>query len=335
MMAISAIALFVICIAGLLFAAWYEGGQPLVDMVIHMQATNRLAATASVPFYYYFIWSFTYYALSFPVAIIILITFAKYFFKSQPNITMGFLRHLAAWVLIILIGMSIPSDEKMRYILPITPAIALSAAYLYCHPLANKFLIHLRNVVNTIAAAMPSLGFIAVLGCLLFAVSQKTSLALNYIFLFGLFFALMIITFFCRKIIADDDKRELTLFIIGTTAFVMIYIHIVQPLAVQFNRAKPFVTAVETFQQADQQLVFYRIGPDAEDIKFMVALDKPLQPLFLQTPEELTDFSSPAIFIARDTDFTALPPAVKRQTKILYQGRLGHQDCVVFIKPAV
>lgn len=331
-MAISAVILLSLCMGGLIAAAWYEGGHALITLVLHMQATHRLASAESVPFYYYFTASFVYYALSFPVAIVIFAVYCKKFFQPQPNSAIILLRYLAVWLFILLIGMSIPSDEKMRYILPITPAITLSAAYLYCSQPSKSLLIYLRMIINGICASLPFLGFIITAGCLVFSHYQKIPLLLAYPWLLILFGALSIATILLSKKIKGPERRELVIFIIGLSSFILLYVGIAQPLDVQFNRAKPFVETVETLRQANQQLVFYRIGPDGEDIKFMVALDKPVQPHFLQNPNELITFPAPALFIAKDDDFAALPPAIKTQMHVLYEGHLGHQDCVVFSK---
>ena len=41
----------------------------------------------------------------------------------------SFLRYLIGWTLIVIAGLSVPDARKVRYLLPIVPAIAALAAY--------------------------------------------------------------------------------------------------------------------------------------------------------------------------------------------------------------
>lgn len=329
LMAFASVILLVICMAGLLAAAWHAGGQPFMQAVIHMQATNRVDTVAAVPFYYYFSASFIYYAISFPIAAIVLITHIKYFTKAK-DAHHTLLKHLACWLLLILIGMSIPSDKKMRYILPIVPAIALSAAYLYYKQPHTKLLAGLRSLFNYICQSLPVLGIVAATGCFIFSYSTHIPLLVPYINIFITCSLLIIATIACKKQVTDPVLREFIILCTGLAAFIVIYAEIGQSLDMQFNRAKPFVTQVETIRHPEQKIVFYKIGPDGEDIKFMVALDKPLQPVFLQDPNTILNFKEPAIFIAKDTDFLQLPDNIKQKLHFLFEGHLGHQDCFVF-----
>src|SRR4030042_4640 len=94
---------------------------------------------------------------------------------------------------------------------------------------------------------------------------------------------------------------------------------------------RPFVTAVKLLQkERPGDIVFYRIGPDSEDIKFVVNYDKPLKPAFATAPEELLDFRQYSYFITKDGDFDALPDDVKNYAKVRIEGKIGHIACTVF-----
>lgn len=318
--------LLLLCLFGLLAAAHHDGGQQLVKEVIKMQALGRMGVSNEPPFYYYLKTVFTNYAITFPIACVIWLCTIKSFWRTPPDQTLRLLRHLGFWLLIVLIGMSIPGDKKIRYILPITPAIALCAAYLFSVEHQQKLLLQLRLWVIRFCIALPYLGLITVLMGLIISHIKHINLGIYYI---------SAIVLFCLQIIIGIIKKyknysELSNFIIGLAAFITFYTCIAQPIAIEFNQAKPFVAQVESLRQAQQTLVFYKIGPDGDDIKYMVALDKPLNPLFLQDSTELINFKSLAIFIATPQNFFALPKPLKNNLKILFIKNLGHQPYVVF-----
>jgi hypothetical protein len=77
-------------------------------------------------------------------------------------------------------------------------------------------------------------------------------------------------------------------------------------------------------------LIFYQIGPDAEDIKLMVNYDKPIMPIFIRSPDELLKCRKNSYFIAKKQSFDNLPEDVKKQIQLRFEGRIGHRNCVVF-----
>ncbi len=328
----SAISLLLLGLAGLIGAAWQQGGHAFASQVIHMQITGRVAAANPVPFYYYFTATFTQYALTFPIAIAVFISYIKNYSRKTTEQDFILLKLLASWILIILIGMSIPTDEKMRYILPITPAVSLAAAFLYYRTSDHRLLVFLKAVVHRICLLLPFAGLLLV--GIFFAIShaKHIDLTISYFKLSLLLSLLCAGTIICRKKLTHLEYYPLSIFIIGVLSFIVIYALIAQPLNVKFNQAKPFVQQVEVLRQASQKLVFYRIGPDGEDIKYKVAADKPLQPIFMQNPAAILQFSNPAIFIAKVNDFNQLTSQEKNPLKIFFTGKLGAQDCIVFAK---
>jgi hypothetical protein len=320
--------------AGLLGAAWHQGGTALVHEVIQMQAVGRMNALDPVPFYYYFTASFINYALAFPIAIIIFICYGQEFLKKMAELSPDFrlLKLLAAWLLIILIGMSIPTDEKMRYILAITPAISLAAAYLYYRDHSHRGLNILKTVLHYFFLLLPFLCLLMTSLAYVISRQKQFYLALSYPWLFLLLFLLCASVIICRKTISQFKLYELSIFIIGLMTFIIVYSGIAQPLNIEFNRAKPFVEQVEALQQPGQKLVFYRIGPDGEDIKYQVAANQPIQAAFIRNPAALLVFPGPAIFIAKTEDFNQLARPINQHLRLLFTGQLGHQSCVVFTR---
>ncbi len=77
-------------------------------------------------------------------------------------------------------------------------------------------------------------------------------------------------------------------------------------------------------------VAFYKIGPDAEDIKFVVNMKYPIKPEFVKTARNLLLHHTNTYFIASQKDFDDLPIDIARKMEILFYGKIGHENCVVF-----
>lgn len=140
----AALMVLVICTAVLFVIAYYVGGHPFLQDVIRMQFAGRIENTYQ-PLYFYFTNSIGNYAVSYPLAWLVILGMIGAH-RKQDKKNLDLIIKLAGWMLVILIGMSIPGDKKARYILPMVPAIALIAAY----PFAQK--IKMRGMVILFAA---------------------------------------------------------------------------------------------------------------------------------------------------------------------------------------
>lgn len=327
-----ALLIFIICVIGLLSAAWHTGGGDLVHQVIRMEALGRLDSYVSVPFYYYFTSSIYYYALSYPLAILIIIFYGKNVLFPKQNADFILLRHLSAWLLIILIGLSIPSDEKARYILPITPAIALIASYLFINSNNYKILNALRDYMIRALVYLPILALLSFTIVMAYSEIKAIDFGFHRFLAFFVFIGESFLGIYIYKTMLDSDKKNIALLSLGIITLVAACAFIIQPIDIHFNAAKPFVQQTESYRQSNKLLVFYQIGPDGEDIKYMVALDKPAQPVFIQQATDILKINTPAVFIAKQSNFDAMPANIKSGLVVLFNGRLGHQPCVVFMR---
>jgi len=120
-----ALFLLILCSIMLLGLASHVGGISFMQDVLRMQVAGRMNH-GSLPFYFYFLTSMKNYALSFPIACVVLISISL---VPKQSVDRKLLWKLIGWVMVILIGMSIPDDKKIRYVLPMVPAVALIAAY--------------------------------------------------------------------------------------------------------------------------------------------------------------------------------------------------------------
>lgn len=119
--------ILVLCSISLLMLAYHVGGSDFMRDVLRMQVVGRMGEN-KLPFYFYFTNGMANYALAFPVAVMVLLGL---WFSQDKKWMPAFagMTVLAGWMLVILIGMSIPGEKKTRYILPFVPAIALIASY--------------------------------------------------------------------------------------------------------------------------------------------------------------------------------------------------------------
>jgi hypothetical protein len=105
----------------------------------------------------------------------------------------------------------------------------------------------------------------------------------------------------------------------------------INPLIYSHERTKPFLEKSESLQASRAvTIAFYRIGPDAEDIKFIANVSRPAMPIFIKNMKDLLQQSPQTYFIARDGDFDDLPNNIAQKMQVQFRGKIGHENCVVF-----
>lgn len=325
--------LLTVCVTGLLLAARYTGGTDFLHHVIRAEALGRITGlTVNSDGSYLWI-ALENYAICFPLALIIFLSHIKQIFQFRPiDEDYRLLRHLYLWILIVMVGLSIPMVTKARYILPVAPAAALAGAYLFVSDQQPAIILFLRKQLIHLCSFFPVLGLLALFGSYIYARINQLSLDINYFIVGSTLIVLTIIAITTWKKCIDKQQQQFIIIACSVATFICLYIGAIQPLDVQFNSVKSFVAVVENNWKPNQALVFYKIGPDQEDIKFMAALNKPVIPQFLHKHEQLLNYTSPAILIARDENFVQLTRAQQQLFTILAQQRLGHNLCDVLIR---
>jgi len=332
-LAVATMLLFGLCLAILLAAAYRQGGNDLVERVAGAQGSGRLGYYAS-NYSYYFVRGFTAYAVSLPLAVIALLASGKRFFKRE-TLNDRLPGHLVFWVAIIVLGMSIPGTKRTHYILPVAPALSLLASYLFIRmeseglgARAGKAFLGLCRmlpfavVVAAAASCIPNRYFTAV---------PALSGLVTLILLIGL-----VAVRWTRKF-REYSRDGLTAIPVAALSFIVFNIGVIGPTTCFYERTKPFVEKVETLLASRPgTIAFYRIGPDGEDIKFMVNTSRPLMPVFIQDEEDLLRQSSRTYFIARQKDIDRLPQNIADKMQVQVCGKIGHRNYVVFsVKPDV
>lgn len=329
LMGIVALSLLGICCAAMLGAAYFEGGKTFAQKVVSAQVSSRVFNSKRSWFFYWYR-CLGDLALAYPLAVVVVIAqFGRILKQKGGNHKL--MSYLIVWVLVILTGMSIAGDKKIRYILPIVPAVSLIASYLVISPPLEGILPRIRNAFLGFCSLLPLLGGIAAFGILwlgrYFGFTANVHFAVAAAILGGL----TVTAALAKKRLTNDSNRDMATVAIAVAAFITIYVGIAQPINLTLETTRPFVATVNLLQkERPGDIIFYRIGPDGEDIKFMVNYDKPTKPGFLTSPEELLKSRPYLYFITKDRDFYCLPDDVKSCTKVHFKGKIGHRGCTVF-----
>lgn len=316
----------------LLAAAQYQGGETFVRQVIEAQVTGRLSGYPKHWVGYYFIESLGRYALSYPFAVIVIVALHKRIFSGEKHDDCRLLAPLVIWIMVVLVGMSIPSARKIRYVLPMIPAVALIGSYVFVYPYRNNILSGVKKIFLQFCSWFP-LG-VAIFSMFAWLLSQRIDslFGADYSVIAILTILLAIISWLLNIRLKNDDKKNLVLMALVTTTFIIVTICVIEPIDYYRNSTKPFVAKVEALRsQKAGEVVFYRIGADSEAIKFMANLDKPLKPQFINNPTDILRFQVPVCFIALKEDFEALPKNLTLKIKPVFSGKIGRDDCIVFV----
>jgi len=329
LMGVLALCLLSMCSAAMLAAAYYDGGEAFAGRVVSAQASGRMFSSKT-SWYFYWYRCLASLSLAYPLAALIVIVRCKRILGRKDS-NYEFMSYLVVWILIVLAGMSIPGDKKMRYVLPIVPAVSLVASYLVINPSLEGFLLRTRNVFLGFCSLLPLVGGIAAIGILWLGRHFGFTANVHFAVAAAILGGLSVTAGPVKRRLTNDLSRDVATMAIGTAAFITICVGIAQPINLALETIQPFVARVKLLQkERPGDIVFYRIEPDSEDIKFMVNYDKPLKPAFATAPEELLDFRQYSYFITKDRDFDGLPDDVKSYTKVRIKGTIGHEDCTVF-----
>jgi 4-amino-4-deoxy-L-arabinose transferase-like glycosyltransferase len=318
----TAFILLVLCTAGLLLLARHTGGDVFMQDVWRMEIIGRME-DHTLPFYFYFTNSFLSYALSYPFAVAVMLAVLYRSFASRVlSQDMKFLLKLTGWVLIIMVGMGVPGDKKVRYVLPLAPALALLAASLWVAQPVDCYLAVLRRIAILVFRFLPA--FLCAATGYVWHVSARYGVSEIISFL-------PIMIFFAVMQVVSLQRRLAVVIFSGALCFVVANLLLAEPIELHLDRTHEFVQTIEQLRlQKKARLVFFRERPDGLPIKYLVNTTAEDQPLFVDTESALLKVSEPAIIITNVTYFHALSPAVQKRYHIIANDRIGHVNVVVF-----
>lgn len=328
------LALFLLIISTtlLLMLAQHVGGHAFVSDVLRMQILGRID-NPYLPIYSYFTNSFKMYVLTYPLAWLTVIGVGFYaFIQKQHTNSNRFILQLFAWMLVILIGMSIPDDKKERYILAMTPAISLLSAYIFFAPQEQKYFLILRRILNIFFLVLPLIFLIAILYLHQYTIDKNIVLPIHFVCVFISYAALQIANLTIYRRHQDLPMwRETLLLTTAAFSFVIAIIAIAEPIQLFLDKTHEFVMSVEAQRVAEHaKLVFYKETPDGTPIKYLINMNSDEHPDFLANEQQLMAYPAPAIFVTSKEYFDALPKDLAAQFHIITSGKIGHIPVIVF-----
>lgn len=327
-----ALLILITCTLTLLMLAHVDGGHEFVHDVLRMEIVGRMDKS-HLPFYFYFTTGFKDYALSFPLAVIVLLGVIYYeqrLHHHTPELKL--MVKLFGWAMIVMLGMSIPGDKKIRYILPIAPAIALFAAYVFIAPKGERYFLWLRWLLVRFFLVFPALLYIGLRVVMAYASKHSLDFQINYLLVTQVLFASIAGSFLLFVIFAKKEQwRDTGVLCIATLCFVFCYIVVAEPIELYIDKTRAFVLEVEKARKHNHaKLIFYRETPDGLPIKYLVDMPSEETPIFMGDEEELVSYASPAFFITSESYFNELSPVTAGQLHVVARDKIGHVPVVVF-----
>lgn len=316
----------------LLGIAHSVGGHQFVDEVLWMQVVGRID-THYLPYYYYFIESFGSYAITYPIAVLVMIGGLYYAWRMAIySSDLKILFKLMVWVLVVMIGMSIPGDKKIRYILSIAPALALIAAYPFVASPGEKYFEKLRWLMSRLLLVVPVLFILGLNYLQSYAKSHSLDFPIDYSRLSSVLSFLLSISFLVFfRVKKQMQWMYVCVLSIATASFLWVYIYGIEPIEQHLDRTRQFVTQMESLRsQQHAKLVFYKEHPDGLPIKYLVNVPYDEHAQFIGTLEQLENYPYPAFFVTSESFFKDLPLQVAYRMHVVGHDNIGHVRVVVF-----
>ena len=318
--------ILLICTFILLRIAENLGGHEFAHAVLSKEVFGRMSVS-HVPAYFYFTAGLKDYALSFPIALLVMLGVIYYEqCLQEPTPTLKLLLKCIGWVAIILIGMSIPGEKKIRYLVPLTPALALLASSPFVAPQVERYFYFLRWVLLRLFLLFPIFLYIGLRFVMHYSVIHALTLPVDYAFMTKLFFVLLALSFVIYIILHNkQDMRDIGILFIATVAFIASYLFVVLPIEKSLNYTSVFVSEIEKARAANHAaLVFYDAPPDGWPIKYLVHAPMNTKPVFIRDENELYAYHHKAYFV------TAQPIPVSSMFHVIAHGNIEQKPVVVF-----
>ena len=310
---VPALALLITCWFVLLFLARLEGGEQFVADVVRMQVTGRLSGSDVVPpHYYYLVNGLGNFAFTFPFALIITFVVSKIAWPhlgfpvlktpvhNEWNSTLRMATLMAGWLVVLLIGLSIPQAKKSRYLLPAVPEIAALASYSFVAQ-GSRVISLCYHVLQRLLLVLPMVLMAITIYVNHYVKQQHLSVEFHdTVLLLGLGFCQLIQLGLVIKA-EKSDLRDKFIVMTAVIAFWATNVLLREPVDAQMHSARDFVRQVETLrQQRPAPLVLYDISRDSIDIVYHVNVEGEFKPLFIDQPADLKALEYPVYLMVKD-----------------------------------
>ena len=215
---------------------------------------------------------------------------------------------LVVWMLVILVGMSIPATKKARYILPMAPAVALLAAFPVRVLVESRAWSLLWRVTALFLRLLPLL-FLVILPFLPPLLARRgIDLTLN---LWSLALVLLPLVWLAWR--GGNERNEpIRHFLIATTVVVAIHLLLLEPFHWKKQTSAGFVHQVEALRARERaELGFFRLGADGAAVVYLVNADTGDRPRFFTSRPDSRQLSRPLLLVMKSREarryFSDLP----------------------------
>ncbi|NBF02241.1 hypothetical protein GV819_08040 [Pseudomonas sp. Fl5BN2] len=209
--------LFGIGVALLAWAAYVQGGEAFMREVLMMQGLDRIASDHAPRYYFYFTVGLLTYGFTAIFALMVIARTYKQFFPQPRPPETSLLFYLSAWLIALLVFFTIPNSKKARYILSITPAISLLAAYIFVDK--SGIFQGVKKWLLGFCLKLPMAGPALALFTLIYNQYATTALKPNYPGILISLAVLLVARYFIERNYSRHPQRELIILAFGATAF--------------------------------------------------------------------------------------------------------------------
>lgn len=321
----SALVLLMLCVLALIALARSTGGEEFVQDVLRMQVIGRLDGSAgSSDALYYFRSSLGNYALAFPLALPALALLWQR--RREPAFRLVAGCALAA--LVVMVGLSVPQAKKARYIVALAPLAAIVAGYPFMVA-GSRLAQVLRGVLRVLWLALPALLLAGLWLAWKRYPQELAALGWRLPASIVVLAALLVLGALCWR-------RPATLALGAALALWASYILVFEPVEHRLYDSQAF--SRELVLQLDAQpapLALYGMAPDARAIKLMVNLDRDLQPLFLDRPEQVAAQRGPLYLMIQARDAERIAASLPTAPEQLFEGRFDNDTYRLLRLPGV
>ncbi len=290
----------VICAGLELAIVYHAGGKQLVNEVIKMQVAGRLGAKSNQPFYYYLgclqdignLWWIVIICGSFcrlkSRTEKISIGSLQHWLKNCPEISL-----MITWTLGILTIFTIASTKKVRYLLPLYPAVAIIIAY-WINQLQKDGCL---NTPPVLLKVIKGLAIFALLAGSVFYLLYSRLIFIPLVYL--LIWLGVGITGFLYTTKYVDKKYYLRNSILHLLFVLLIGTNLlVTPASSRRASGKEFINTIESQVDSDIPLLIYKINPDGNGIRFAYNSRRGADKIyFVNDIDKLKSFSPPYLII--------------------------------------
>ncbi len=281
-----AIAGFGAAIAGLMLALWTYwsyawGGEGFYRLFLEMQFGNRFESAH--PPWYYFTNAVGSFAATYPLAIAAVAAYLWQFRDrclgwpaASPRLQR--VQLLVVWVLVLLLGMSIPGTKHLRYITGAIPALALLASLVFFNPDHLRSITRLRRWLAPIASWMPAAGIVAMpvvwFILRLPAVAERLGAApaIPVIPVTAAFLLLAAAVLAVRR--RGPSVRILAAVMALGVSVYLIRVGIVEPVDQARLESRQFTEQVEALRPDGAAIRFFCLGPDGDEHTYRICVDR-------------------------------------------------------------